>query len=336
MPQLYSENPLKAAQARDALCTLAQMREKLKDAHDIRVIEISAGSRVRGLVPRMSARQLRDVSRGYHDNRKAAKIHKNLTFFTSRRTEAESIRVLIRRLKRVVRHMKRALGVEDLDFALALEIEPGPLFVLNSIHSVRRVADRIRSEKDLNQVVGFNIDIAHCILAGIQPLDIFDRGIVEDRVCHFHISDHGIGHFGDAPLGDCGFGRWVLSRTDRLGVFTDWLDHANAFAQRVREKAQRRPRFSEVISVELEAVRFPHQIEDSVQTLSELLDAPNRPGRTGFLEVRGNALQDIERLVQGIEQRTVNFRRVRGLRQLVPSGVWWEPVRSAWHYLSGR
>lgn len=279
MPQLYSENVHRALEARQALCTIAQLRQRLNDndvhKHDIRTIEMSAGSRVRGLSPWMSNEKRSDFFRQQQNVNPGTPvdISRYLTLFTSLRTQEQSLDVLIGRLKSLCKTMRLILkkgDIEDLGFSLALEIEPGPLFVLNSRDAVKAAAQRIANAKELSGVVGINVDIAHCILAGLTPEDIFDRDVVENRICHFHISDHGLGHFGDAPIGDCGFGEWCRDRLGRLKLLREWVRKASEFTEK-RGPDSGRPPFSGVISVELEAARDTYQVQRSVDGLGELL-----------------------------------------------------------------
>jgi sugar phosphate isomerase/epimerase len=263
MPQLYSVNKNRANEAFDAFCFLARLREKLPKGHDIRTIEISAGSLVKGILPRRT-----------EANEPAIKL------LAWRRSRPDAYRLLIKRITRLCHRIDASC--RDTNFSLALELEPGPLFVLHDMDSLVDVAQRIENSTSaaLKRRVGFNIDIAHCILAGIDPDALFANNSIADRICHFHISDHGIGHFGDAPLGDCGFGRWSLTPDDRLALLRPWIRHAVQYAQkRPTDGSGDAPRFSGLISLELEAAQSPEMVERSASILDQLLtEAGNDDG----------------------------------------------------------
>lgn len=89
----------------------------------------------------------------------------------------------------------RRLGdmAENLGVQIALELEPFPLSLLNSIDSMKRFLDDVDSP-----AVGANIDISHLVLANEPPEAV---GQLTGRAIHVHISDcDGIKH-GDLPPG---------------------------------------------------------------------------------------------------------------------------------------
>lgn len=267
MPQLYSLNKIKARQAMDALLCLAELRRKLLRYHTITTIVIAGGSLIQGLVPRV-------------DSRSSSPNRDELILFARRRSREDAYDFLTGRLAWLCRRLAAIHLADDFDFSLALQLEPGPLFVINELDSFSHIARRIDEygSPNVKRHVGFNIDIAHCVLAGIEPDELFQRNEITKRICHFHISDHGIGHFGDAPLGDCGFGIWDTANEDRLTLLKRWVKHAVNFAKtRATTTTDLYPRFSGLISVELEAARCPSLLYKSCQVLSKMLRQAEQP-----------------------------------------------------------
>ncbi|MFO1491747.1 MAG: TIM barrel protein [Kiritimatiellia bacterium] len=91
----------------------------------------------------------------------------------------------------------------ESNLRLAIELEPGPFFALKNQAALSLLVKSIKEYEDHELLpknrVGLNLDIAHWSLAGLGPDDI--PGSVGKRILHAHISDHGIGHLGDAGVG---------------------------------------------------------------------------------------------------------------------------------------
>ena len=116
---------------------------------------------------------------------------------------SSKIAALLRTLAKVCRRINRAER-----WALALELEPGDMFVLNdrrSMHRIARLLDAGRvgpTEEDdiavLNGKLGFNIDIAHMKIADVTSDDI---DLLSKYVVHAHICDTPGLHTRDQPVG---------------------------------------------------------------------------------------------------------------------------------------
>jgi hypothetical protein len=152
---------------------------------------------------------------------------------------------------------------------LALELEPGPLYVLGGLSSLRRLCRRLdrtdRLARTLSPVVGLNLDIPHwAFLAGIDSQDIVADKTIYRRIIHGHISDHSSGHFGDG----------VLGAIHDLEAFEPWF---RLLAQRHTDPPQTGyPAFSGFLCNEIEAAKDSEMVQEAVKRAWRLL----RPGAT--------------------------------------------------------
>lgn len=89
----------------------------------------------------------------------------------------------------------RRLGdyAADLDLEIALELEPFPLSLVNSVDTMERFLDDVDHE-----AVGANIDISHLVLSDVKPEEL--RRLA-GRAFHVHISDCDGKVHGDLPPG---------------------------------------------------------------------------------------------------------------------------------------
>jgi len=158
-------------------------------------------------------------------------------------------------------------------FTLALEVEPGETYVLNSLDSldkiVRRLNGDIRVERAnadwLREHVGLNLDIAHMRIAGIKAEDLRPFA---DRIVHAHISDHPGMHTHDQTVGS-----WT--HPGRLkGGYRDYLDLLLDRAESARYQQQNNVKslpFSGAVAVELEGSNRIFSIHDSLARLKHAI-----------------------------------------------------------------
>jgi sugar phosphate isomerase/epimerase len=140
----------------------------------------------------------------------------------------------------------------DKDVWLALEMEPGPLHLLNSLE----VIERILGKASLSQGIGLNLDLAHFrILAGIEPAKL--RPEIRQRILGVHISGHSKGHLGDLHLN-------ALNQLED-GLFDTWLNE-------LADLASKRQRFKGVINIEMEACRCEMEVASSCRMLRDYID----------------------------------------------------------------
>lgn len=92
-----------------------------------------------------------------------------------------------------------AQGKSDSRWVIALELEPGPAYVVNGTDSLKLLVKGISKYPVLAQHVGLNVDIAHYRIADVQIKDI--RECAEDHVVHAHICDHPGMHTRDQIVG---------------------------------------------------------------------------------------------------------------------------------------
>ena len=102
---------------------------------------------------------------------------------------------------------------------VALELEPGPWFLLRDETSLSEFAKDISASGGFaNSGLGFNLDIAHWYMAGIDPKFVRDNEPIRNRIRHAHISGHSRrGHIGDFSLEQ-------ISGKPEETAFRDWLD----------------------------------------------------------------------------------------------------------------
>jgi sugar phosphate isomerase/epimerase len=146
---------------------------------------------------------------------------------------------------------------------IALELEPGKLFLLSGPSQLDSIAKAIAGHKNKNVAtkVGFNLDFAHWWIAGIDINEEFIQQypLIVERIKHCHISGHAkMGHFGD-------FGLHRLP-PETIATFKRWLTHL------ARDIAPRSLGFSGCVSVELEAAYSMTDTIESVETLIEWLE----------------------------------------------------------------
>jgi hypothetical protein len=155
--------------------------------------------------------------------------------------------------------------------ALAVELEPGPLYVLNDHAGLVALADLLaaRGAERYARVVGFNLDVAHWFLAGIDPAKVDPRVVA--RICHVHISDIGLGHFGDAPLGALGLGRDTGDVERNLRAFAPWLGLIDRVIRGRAGRGRDGVPFSMCASLELEACAGIAPVHESIERLRRLV-----------------------------------------------------------------
>ena len=200
LPEITDPNPRTRKQTQLAircLVKLASQINKLKQNHDVRVIEIVAGSSTYGVWP------ARDLSTD-----QSMLVANRVTF-------SECLSFIDRELFDIQDCLEASA------IRLAFEVEPGPLFCLNGFEAVKEF-DRFVNTNGwgIGKYVGLNLDVAHWKLCGIDPSEVPKS--IQDLVIHMHVSDHGKGHFGDASLGS----------VNPLKEFEPWLTMGGSLVSR--------------------------------------------------------------------------------------------------------
>jgi class 3 adenylate cyclase len=159
---------------------------------------------------------------------------------------------------------------------LALELEPGPGFLLNSIDAYREVKTALQTRQRQGvsgaaaalECVGLNLDVAHAFLLGLDAEEI-EKEFLHDIV-HMHLSDHA-GHAGRGGVHAAD----LPPRTFHVykGEFEPWI----ALAKNLTAKSAR---FSKVIAIELEACMDRAVVATALNTTRKWLNAPGDPAPT--------------------------------------------------------
>ncbi|HEV8607928.1 MAG TPA: hypothetical protein VGQ99_21515 [Tepidisphaeraceae bacterium] len=266
-PELSATEEADAKNAQDALIFLIKVAREMsrtsKGLHHPNVIELVAGSRMDGVWPFKYCDPNRNAS------------PKEARYIANRISVDEALSRLIERLQPVA--VEAFEDEQGKRISLAVELEPGPLYALNEWLTIAKFCQKLGSSqtpREVSQVVGLNLDVAHWKLADIDLRLLYsndDPGrMVRQRITHSHISDHGRGHFGDAAPGTVGLGDYCVRRRERFAAFKPWIQ----FLRYVRSESRENnlPPFSGYLSLELEACRGPGVLALGVKNLLELLE----------------------------------------------------------------
>ena len=142
---------------------------------------------------------------------------------------------------------------------LAIELEPGQSFLLNSLQQYRDLRSLV-AEKAASRGIGhiaerlltLNVDVAHAFLIGYKPDELIDID-----VSHMHLSDHG-GHWhqGGSHTSDL-----APDTFHRYEHFYPWLKFAI-------ERTRSRRSFSGTIALEMEACNSVETVLNAVTVTS--------------------------------------------------------------------
>jgi sugar phosphate isomerase/epimerase len=173
---------------------------------------------------------------------------------------------LCRSLARCVEEIRRAPEAKEVSsFALALEMEPGETYVLNSEEAMLGILKRIEGRHPvdgldcelLQRHVGFNVDIAHLRIERI-PATVLET--FRHRIVHAHISDHPRMHTHDQHVGS-----WTNSSLTE-GGYSDYLRQLLLRAEQPTDVP-----FSGGVAVELEGCNRILWIHESLTQLQRAI-----------------------------------------------------------------
>ncbi len=228
-----------ATKAIRAIRFLASLAKELQEiGHEVRSIELVAGSLVNGVWP--------GIPKDIDDAASFLRRNSKRSYVANRVPDSEACRRLGVNLHAALKSEECSAVRESITWAL--ELEPGPLFVLRDWKTLRNLNALLEQHRIFDNV-GFNLDVAHWRLAarhaweeGTQiTLEALRYDPVFGRITHAHISGHHhAGHFGDLPLS------WVNSLDD----FTAWID----LLRERRNSENCTLAFSGYVSMELEAL----------------------------------------------------------------------------------
>ncbi len=234
-----------AAGALNCLCRLAI--ELKKRQQPVTAIEIVMGSRVVGIDWRWLG--------------EARRLNLKRDLAVTVESQSRTLTWVIDAISTAVTSVRDAMSAQGL--AMALEVEPGELFVLKDVDSIQDAITRIKAT-DLDNLVGFNLDIGHYLMAKHLLRD-HERWssllqLMQSRLIHCHLSQHSRkGHFGDGPLAQ-----------HSLGV--EELELLRYYRDAVSQRRSGGLPISGYVSVELEAADSPESIRQSLRVLGMALE----------------------------------------------------------------
>jgi len=238
VPEVTSPQEESYQRAAAAIGFLVEFARALKrQGHrELRTIELVTGSRIGGIWPWRSDR-----------------------YVATRMDADEACRRMLSILTRVVSRF--TLRRDQDPVFLALELEPGPMYLLRDWRSLVELCREIGKDPMLSRFVGVNLDIAHWRLArDIAPAQVWDTLEVRNRIVHAHFAGHHrCSHLGDIPPND-------LNRPED---FRPWIDLLRQIAADWR--APDLPQFSGFVSLELEAAKDRNLVTESVEKLVSLI-----------------------------------------------------------------
>jgi sugar phosphate isomerase/epimerase len=258
MPEISASHSRKEdfENAWDALrCLVDVVRWLRANAHPVRTIELVSGSRIE------------NIYQSGHPPR----------YFAHRLTEQMATARLIERLRPIADYASSGDPV-----FLAIELEPGPLFILSDSHSIKRFCGSIEDAKDdaLSRCVGLNLDIPHWhFLAGIDPEWLLspENAFIRNRIVHAHVCDHHVGHFCDTPPGNF----------NSLERYMRWF--SLIYELQNVQRLDRGPEFSGFVSCEMEACRESEMLQTCFSTVKAMLSQATNTAVLSFSGTVANA-----------------------------------------------
>ncbi|MBN1970224.1 MAG: hypothetical protein JW870_12720 [Candidatus Delongbacteria bacterium] len=223
-----------------ALAFLINMARQLKirNDHPVSVIEIVAGSLIDGIWPG----KLND----------GEKVH--VANLLSREDALDNV---------INNVLPFANTLKSNNIKLALELEPGPLFILNDLKAIYYFNKLLNKNKyeSLRSILCLNIDIAHWSLESIQMNSTNfesnttivknpDAAEIKSMIVQGHVSGHSAGHFSDLSL----------PRSDKPQNIDNWIASLYLLFSRIRMKDD-----SFYLSLELEAATSEKFLNESLQ-----------------------------------------------------------------------
>jgi len=169
----------------------------------------------------------------------------------------------------LIEGMKRVLGDRETGNTLyAIEMEPGPVYVVNGIDAMKKLAGRIVDPRNLtNGRLGFNVDIGHMLIKGISADDLRTLGCSltaseawKRLLFHAHISDAPQTHTCDQAIG-----RWTAVASCNPSPYDEYI-------RLLKKELSTSATFSKTISIELEGCDHIGRIQESLTQLRYLIE----------------------------------------------------------------
>lgn len=230
-----------------SICTLIRIADRLQADRPAAVIQIVVGSVIDQFI-------VDDRSEIPH-------------FTVSSRNRDDLTGVVLERLAACLSKVVDEHAIRPDRIRIAMELEPGPLFLLRDLASLERFASAIGNHPSnlVRECVGFNLDVAHWWLCrDIRPDSDLSESI-RSRIYGAHIS----GHSSRGHLGDWGLHK-LEARAREGGVARSQRDAYLAWLRFLTDE-NRTPNASNYVSIELEAASPDEDILASIRTLDEWL-----------------------------------------------------------------
>lgn len=158
------------------------------------------------------------------------------------------------------------------EWIVALELEPGPTYVVNTADAIDAVITELDSPeyKDLRGHVGINVDVAHMKIARVPPAYLKERA---NWLVHAHICDHPDMHTRDQIVG-------IWDPVERFeSQFYPYLKVLDEIRSSKSDEREGRP-FSNAVALELEGCNRIGWIHNSLHAMRHAFNAVrNHPGR---------------------------------------------------------
>jgi sugar phosphate isomerase/epimerase len=220
------------------------------DGHPMSVIELVTGSAMQGILFQKDERE------------------KTRKYFVKRQPREQIMERLLDNLELAVE--SAPLGSESV--LLALELEPGPCFLVNNWQSLQKLSERLKRRGNLSRRVGFNLDVGHWRIAKITPNQVNESEDIKNRLIHAHLSaHHRCAHFGDAPLAS----DQMTPDGNGDDELIPWFHLLRSIYEGNGNPDAESLPFSGHISIELEATRDCELVRESYLKLVSLLEKVN-------------------------------------------------------------
>ncbi len=186
-------------------------------------------------------------------------------FSVSSRKRTSLISLVLDRLSACLIAANSRGGVNTDRIRIALELEPGPLYLLQNKESLEEFSMAIDSHDCplVRQCVGFNLDIAHWWLCRTLKTDIDVADHVRRKIYGGHIAGHSPrGHFGDFALTK------LVTRATSDPVAQQQLEDYQMWLHFLADDSKT-PNAAGHVSLEFEAAKHCEDIPSSLKVLKQ-------------------------------------------------------------------
>jgi hypothetical protein len=195
-------------------------------------------------------------------------------FSVSTRARTSLISLVLDRLSQCMNAAKNK-GVDTDRLRIALELEPGPLYLLQNKDSLEEFSKAIDDHECplVKKCVGFNLDIAHWWLCRTLKNEDDVPDDIRKKIYGGHIAGHSPrGHFGDYGLTNLvKRAKNDLIAQEQLNSYLEWL--------RFLADETKTPNAAGHVSLEFEAAKPQENVTSSLKLLKEWIDLATKSVR---------------------------------------------------------